>query len=74
MVPSILLIGCQVTIISVGDVAFDVIRLDGLRWAVSVGIAALTIPLGSLARLLSFDPSRCDTLQWPHDLVTAQLS
>jgi hypothetical protein len=55
MVPSILVIGCQVTIINVGDVAFDVVRPDGLRWAVSVGIAALTIPVGSLARLLSFD-------------------
>src|SRR6202035_1418697 len=55
IVPSVLLLGFQTIIITYGGTAFELVRLDGVQWATSIGVAALTLPLGSLIRLVSFD-------------------
>jgi hypothetical protein len=55
IVPSVLLLGFQTIIITYSGTAFELVRLDGVQWATSIGVAALTLPLGSLIRLVSFD-------------------
>jgi Ca2+-transporting ATPase len=45
------MIGGQVLIIFVGGEAFKIVRLDGKEWGLSIGLGALSLPVGALIRL-----------------------
>lgn len=49
---ALVMIGGQVMIMFVGGVAFDVSRLTAEQWAYSVGLGAVSIPVGVLIRLI----------------------
>lgn len=46
------MIGGQILIIEVGGAAFQVTRLGGRDWGISLIIGAISIPIGALVRLL----------------------
>lgn len=49
---NLIMIGGQILIIFVGGEAFKIERLNGKDWGLSVGIGALSLPLGALIRLI----------------------
>ena len=44
------MIGGQVLIIFVGGAAFDITRLNGKEWGLSIGLGAISVPWGALIR------------------------
>ncbi|KAL1306966.1 hypothetical protein AAFC00_005601 [Neodothiora populina] len=52
IVINIIMIGGQVMIIFVGGRAFNVTRLTGAQWGLSVGLGAISIPVGVIIRLI----------------------
>jgi len=49
---NIVMVGGQVMIIFVGDRAFSVTRLDGLQWAISIVLGAISLPVAVVIRLI----------------------
>ncbi|KAI5251963.1 calcium-translocating P-type ATPase [Aureobasidium subglaciale] len=49
---ALIMIGGQVMIIFVGGRAFNVVRLTGEQWGISIGLGALSIPVGIIIRLI----------------------
>lgn len=45
------MIGGQVLIIFVGSDAFEIVRLNGKEWGLSIGLGAISVPWGALIRL-----------------------
>ena len=45
------MIGGQVLIIFVGSDAFEIVRLSGKEWGLSIGLGAISIPWGAAIRL-----------------------
>lgn len=52
----LIMVGGQIIIIEFGGAAFQVTRLNGRDWGISLVIGFLAIPLGALIRLLPTDP------------------
>lgn len=52
IVINIIMIGGQIMIMFVGGRAFNVSRLTGAQWGLSVGLGAISIPIGVLLRLI----------------------
>lgn len=50
------MIGCQIMIIFVGGRAFNVTRLGGEQWAISIVLGFLSIPVGALIRCIPDEP------------------
>jgi len=48
----------QVLICFVGGAAFQVTRMDGREWAISLALGVITIPLGALIRLIPNEPCK----------------
>ncbi|KAI8683991.1 Calcium-transporting ATPase [Fusarium keratoplasticum] len=48
---NIIMVGGQVLIIFVGDQAFEIVRLNGREWGLSIGLGAISLPWGALIRL-----------------------
>ena len=48
---NLVMIGGQVLIIFVGGEAFEIVRLNGKEWGLSIGLGAISIPFGALIRL-----------------------
>lgn len=48
----LIMIGGQTLIVFVGGAAFKVSPLNGVQWAISIGIGALSIPIGFMIRLI----------------------
>ncbi|KAF9879095.1 p-type calcium ATPase [Colletotrichum karsti] len=48
---NLIMIGGQILIIFVGGDAFVINRLDGREWGASIGLGAISLPLGALIRL-----------------------
>lgn len=48
--------GGQVIIVEVGGAAFQVTRISGRDWAISIVAGLLSFPIGVLIRLLPTDP------------------
>lgn len=46
----------QVVIVFIGGAAFQVTRMGGREWGVSLGLGAVSLPLGTLIRLLPNEP------------------
>lgn len=46
------MVGGQVLIIFVGGDAFQIKRLNGIEWALSIGLGFISIPFGALIRLI----------------------
>lgn len=49
---NVVMIGCQVMIVYVGGAAFNVTRLNGPQWGISVVLGLLSIPVGALIRCI----------------------
>lgn len=49
---NVIMVGGQVMIIFVGGRAFSVVRLNGIQWAISIVVGALSIPVAILIRLI----------------------
>lgn len=47
---NIIMIGGQILIIFIGSAAFQITRLNGMEWGLSVGLGAISIPWGILIR------------------------
>ncbi|WVF71734.1 calcium-translocating P-type ATPase, PMCA-type [Kwoniella sp. CBS 6097] len=56
MVIFAIMVGGQILIIEVGGAAFQVVRLGGRDWGISLVIGFLAIPLGALVRLMPTEP------------------
>lgn len=50
IVINIIMVGGQVLIIFVGGQAFKIHRLDGKEWGLSIGLGAISLPVGALIR------------------------
>ncbi|KAF5615708.1 Ca2+-transporting ATPase [Fusarium tjaetaba] len=48
---NLIMIGGQVLIIFVGSDAFEIVRLNGKEWGLSIGLGAISVPWGALIRL-----------------------
>ncbi|KAJ4008150.1 plasma membrane calcium [Fusarium irregulare] len=48
---NLIMIGGQVLIIFVGSDAFEIVRLSGKEWGLSIGLGAISIPWGAAIRL-----------------------
>ena len=48
---NLIMIGGQVLIIFVGSDAFEIVRLSGKEWGLSIGLGAISIPWGAGIRL-----------------------
>ncbi|EGS19512.1 calcium-transporting ATPase 2-like protein [Thermochaetoides thermophila DSM 1495] len=48
---NLIMIGGQILIIFVGGRAFQIVRLNGKEWGLSVGLGAISLPWGALIRL-----------------------
>lgn len=48
---NIIMVGGQVLIIFVGGQAFEIVRLSGREWGLSIGLGAISLPWGALIRL-----------------------
>lgn len=46
----------QIIVVFIGGAAFQVTRIDGLDWGVSIALGIVSIPLGALVRLLPNKP------------------
>lgn len=44
------MIGCQAVIANFGGAAFSIVRINGVQWAVSVVVAALSLPWAMVVR------------------------
>lgn len=53
---NVIMISTQVLISFVGGAAFSVVRLTPGQWALSLVVAAISLPLGVLIRLLPDEP------------------
>lgn len=51
-----IMLGGQVLIVFVGGTAFQVVRIGGRDWAISILVAMLSLPVGLIARLLPTEP------------------
>ncbi|CAM1507174.1 Fc.00g068150.m01.CDS01 [Cosmosporella sp. VM-42] len=51
IVINLVMIGGQVLIIFVGGQAFEITKLNGKEWGISIGLGAISIPWGALIRL-----------------------
>lgn len=49
-------IGVQILIVFVGGAAFQVTRVGGREWGISLALGVVSIPLGALIRLLPNEP------------------
>ncbi|KAI0027587.1 hypothetical protein K488DRAFT_61078, partial [Vararia minispora EC-137] len=49
-------VGVQVLIMFVGGVVFAVVRIGGREWGISLALAAASIPLGAIIRLIPNEP------------------
>ncbi|KAF7372104.1 Calcium-transporting ATPase [Mycena venus] len=49
-------IGGQILIVSIGGAAFQVTRIGGREWGISLALGVVSIPLGAFVRLLPSDP------------------
>lgn len=49
---NLIMIGGQVLIVFVGGAAFEITRLNGMEWGLSIGLGAISIPWGVLIRKL----------------------
>ncbi|CVL10378.1 probable calcium P-type ATPase NCA-3 (Ca2+-transporting ATPase) [Fusarium proliferatum] len=47
---NLIMIGGQVLIIFVGSDAFEIVRLNGKEWGLSIGLGAISVPWGALIR------------------------
>ncbi|OCF76311.1 calcium-translocating P-type ATPase, PMCA-type [Kwoniella mangroviensis CBS 8886] len=52
----LIMVGGQILIIEVGGAAFQVTRLGGRDWAISLIIGAISLPIGAVVRLLPTGP------------------
>lgn len=52
MIIMLIMIGGQVLIVFVGGAAFVVQPLNGVQWAISIGLGLLSIPIGFMIRLI----------------------
>ncbi|WWC61624.1 calcium-translocating P-type ATPase, PMCA-type [Kwoniella dejecticola CBS 10117] len=52
----LIMVGGQILIIEVGGAAFQVTRLGGRDWGISLIIGAISIPIGALVRLMPTGP------------------
>ncbi|WVR07270.1 calcium-translocating P-type ATPase, PMCA-type [Kwoniella sp. DSM 27419] len=52
----LIMVGGQIAIIEVGGAAFQVVRLNGRDWGITLVIGFLAIPLGALVRLMPTAP------------------
>jgi Ca2+-transporting ATPase len=50
MVINLIMVGGQVLIIFVGGAAFQITRLNGKEWGLSIGLGAISLPWGALIR------------------------
>ena len=50
------MVGGQILIVEVGGAAFQVTRIGGRDWGISLVIGALSLPLGALVRLVPSAP------------------
>ncbi|KAF9785616.1 hypothetical protein IL306_005384 [Fusarium sp. DS 682] len=48
---NLIMIGGQVLIIFVGSDAFEIVRLNGKEWGLSIGLGAISVPWGAIIRL-----------------------
>ncbi|KAF4946214.1 hypothetical protein FGADI_11348 [Fusarium gaditjirri] len=48
---NLIMIGGQVLIVFVGSDAFEIVRLNGKEWGLSIGLGAISVPWGALIRL-----------------------
>ena len=48
---NLIMIGGQVLIVFVGSDAFEIVRLSGKEWGLSIGLGAISIPWGAAIRL-----------------------
>lgn len=53
---NVIMIGCQVMIVYVGGKAFNVTRLGGEQWAISVVLGFISIPVGAAIRCIPDAP------------------
>ncbi|GKU15902.1 unnamed protein product [Fusarium langsethiae] len=51
IVINLIMIGGQILIIFVGNDAFEIVRLSGKEWGLSIGLGAISIPWGAAIRL-----------------------
>ncbi|KAM0188584.1 hypothetical protein ACHAPI_010518 [Fusarium lateritium] len=51
IVINLIMIGGQILIIFVGGDAFEIVRLNGKEWGLSVGLGAISVPWGAVIRL-----------------------
>lgn len=58
---NIIMIGGQILIIFVGSDAFEIVRLSGKEWGLSIGLGAISVPWGAAIRL------------WPDEWIAACL-
>ncbi|KAK7033038.1 calcium-transporting ATPase [Favolaschia claudopus] len=49
-------IGAQILIVFVGGAAFQVTRIGGREWGISLALGVMSIPIGALVRLLPNEP------------------
>lgn len=49
---NVVMVGGQIMIIFVGDKAFSVRRLDGVQWAISIILGAISLPVAVVIRLI----------------------
>lgn len=48
---NLIMIGGQVLIVFVGSEAFEIVRLSGKEWGLSIGLGAISVPWGAVIRL-----------------------
>lgn len=53
---NVIMVGCQIMIIYVGGRAFNVTRLGGEQWAISIVLGFISIPVGALIRCIPDGP------------------
>ena len=49
---NVIMVAGQIMIIFVGGVAFSVTRLNGVEWAISIGLGAISLPVAVIIRLI----------------------
>ncbi|KAH7133596.1 hypothetical protein EDB81DRAFT_804662 [Dactylonectria macrodidyma] len=52
IVINIIMVGGQILIIFVGGEAFQITKLDGKKWGISIGLGAISIPWGAFIRCI----------------------
>ena len=56
MIIFLIMVGGQVLIVEVGGAAFQVTRLSGRDWAISIVVGFISIPIGAIVRILPTEP------------------